>query len=93
VANSIAIKQVDDDEIYSESPGRFANKVTLVLNPAAGIAFILGLILMVVFVNKNLHYETRTSAGKAGATTTVTTTTTEPASPSGGTNPAAHSKP
>ncbi len=97
VANYIAIKQVDEKKIYSEAPGRRANTVTLVLNPLAGIAFILGLILMVFFVSKNFqHAHTTTTAATAAATgtvtTTTTTTTTQPASPSSGTNSATHSK-
>jgi hypothetical protein len=96
VANYIAIKQVDEKRIDEERLGRWPNTVTLVLNPLAGIAFILGLTLMVVFVNKNFHHANTTATTAAATvttTTTNTTTTTEPASPSAGTNSPVHSKP
>jgi hypothetical protein len=96
LAMSIAITQVDEGKIRNESRGRWANKLTLALNPIAGFAFILGLILMVVFVNKNFHYVNTTAATAAATvttTTTTTTTTTEPASPPGGINSTVHTKP
>ncbi len=49
-----AIKQVDDGQIDSMKLGGALNKVTIILNNAAGIAFLLGVISMIKFVSYNM---------------------------------------
>jgi len=48
------INQVDQDKIRKEHPGGTFDKITAFLNAAGGILFLIGLISMIIFVQKNL---------------------------------------
>ncbi len=54
LATRTAIKQVDAGEIYKQAPGRAFGAVTDRLNLLGGLAFIAGLVFIVLFVNANL---------------------------------------
>jgi hypothetical protein len=49
-----AVKQIDAGKIRTEVPGRVFSFLTVVLNSAAGISFVLGVVFMLWFVNDNL---------------------------------------
>lgn len=51
----MAIAQVDSDQIYDQTPGRWCTRVTAVLNALGGLLFLTGVILMGVFVSCNLR--------------------------------------
>jgi len=50
-----AIKQVDQDEIYEQTPGGFLSKLTTVLNALSALLFLVGLVFIVIFVSNNLR--------------------------------------
>lgn len=49
-----AIKQVDDNKIFEQSPGGIYSKITAVLNAFGGLLFLLGVVLMVMFAALNM---------------------------------------
>ncbi len=49
-----AIKQVDDGTIYQKCPGGCINLITKFCNALGGLLFFVGVILMVLFVYKNI---------------------------------------
>ena len=49
-----AIKQVDNGEIDRIKLGGVLNQVTIILNSTAGIAFLLGVISMIIFISYNM---------------------------------------
>ena len=48
------IKQIDLKKIHTEQPGGIFDKITAFLNAAGAIMFIVGLVTMIIFVNKNI---------------------------------------
>ena len=50
-----AIKQVDEDKIYNQSPGGFYSSLTASLNALGGILFLVGVVFIVIFVAHNLR--------------------------------------
>ena len=50
-----AIKQVDAGTIYTQRPGGWSGKVTVVLNIVGGILFIVGVGLIIFFVFRNVR--------------------------------------
>jgi hypothetical protein len=50
-----AIKQVDQNRIYEQTPGRMYSRITSVLNAIGGVLFLVGVILIVMFAGKNLR--------------------------------------
>jgi hypothetical protein len=50
-----AIKQVDSDEVYSQRVGGVYDLITAILNAAGGILFLVGVVLIVIFVSYNLR--------------------------------------
>ncbi len=50
-----AIKQTDEETIYTEKPGGRYAVVTETLNIAGGIAFLIGIILMIIFAYNNMR--------------------------------------
>jgi len=53
IAFNIAIKQVDDGTIYSQHPGRCADKAVSKLNFFSMLLFISGIILIIIFIALN----------------------------------------
>ncbi len=49
------IKQIDQNEVYDQSPGGLYAKLTAILNAFGGLLFLVGVILIVVFVSYNLR--------------------------------------
>jgi hypothetical protein len=47
------IRQIDQGTLYQERPGRWFDRITTLLNPAAGLLFIFGLVFMMAFVYFN----------------------------------------
>lgn len=47
------VRQIDKGTVYQERPGRWFDRMTAFLNPAAGLLFIFGLALMMAFVYFN----------------------------------------
>ena len=54
LASRKTIRQVDAGTIHSDAPGGWSDRVLGCLNPLAGILFILGAILAMVFVSANM---------------------------------------
>ncbi len=54
-AHAKAIKQVDDKKIYAEVPGGCFQTMTTVLNGLGGICFLVGVVLIAIFVKYNLE--------------------------------------
>ena len=50
-----AIKQVDEGEIYEQTPGGFLSKLTAGLNALGAVLFLVGVVLIVIFVSNNLR--------------------------------------
>jgi hypothetical protein len=50
-----AINQVDNGNIYKQTPGGSLSKITALLNMTGGLLFLTGVILMVIFVYYNLR--------------------------------------
>ena len=50
-----AINQVDNKEIYTQAPGGLFSRLTSICNALGGILFLLGVILIVIFVGYNLR--------------------------------------
>ena len=48
------IRQIDDGEIQRENPGGKWTPITNVLNATSGIAFLCGLVFIVVFISKHI---------------------------------------
>jgi len=49
-----AIQQVDDETIYEKRPGGYTDLITKFCNAAGGLLFFIGVILMALFVYKNI---------------------------------------
>lgn len=54
IALEKTIKQVDLEKIYVERPGGLSSIITSILNILSGLFFLLGLILMIIFVYNNM---------------------------------------
>lgn len=50
-----SIKQVDEETIYQETPGGTWARATHCLNAVAGVLFVCGLALMIVFAARNVR--------------------------------------
>jgi hypothetical protein len=61
------VRQIDRGTIYEEKVGRRWSSVTALLNPGAGLLFILGLIFMITFVYFN-PYGKRQQGSESGST-------------------------
>lgn len=48
-----AVKQLDSQKIFQERPGGAPHIVTMVLNATGGVLFVIGLILIIMFVQLN----------------------------------------
>jgi hypothetical protein len=48
------IEQVDEETVYENTPGEHFSGITQVLNACGGIFFFLGVVLLIVFVYKNI---------------------------------------
>ena len=50
-----AIKQVDKEKIYGETPGGPYGRITAILNALGGLLFLTGIVFIVIFVSYNLR--------------------------------------
>lgn len=55
IAIRLAIRQVDEQRIFVQRPGGWYNIATAVLNASGGLAFLIGLGLIIKFVSLNLR--------------------------------------
>lgn len=54
LASRHAIKQIDSDKIYSQHPGGLLDIFTAILNISSGLLFLIGVVLITIFVSYNM---------------------------------------
>lgn len=73
------VRQVDDGTLYDRRPGGRFDWFTAVLNPGAGVLFILGLVFMILFVYFNPYGKKNPGTETRPPATTQTETMNNPA--------------
>jgi len=82
------VRQIDRGTVYKEKVGRGWGSVTALLNPGAGLLFILGLLFMMTFVYFN-PYGKRHQASESGPTRAASAQTKDKSASRGQDNSAA----